>query len=66
MTDPGGSSGLNHWLASPLEVLGCKARRTKAPLLLWGLLSPAERRRLQLVTARLSLVAVTLGRHQKN
>jgi hypothetical protein len=66
MTDPGGSSDLNHRLLSLLEVLGCKARRTKAPLYLSDLLSLAERRRLRPMTARLSLVAVTVGQHPKN
>jgi SRSO17 transposase len=51
----GGGAGLDRWLAPFLEAMECKMRRAWAPLYLYGLLGPGERRSLQPMAACLRL-----------
>jgi hypothetical protein len=48
-----GAGDLESWLAPFLEVMGCKTRRSWAPLHLRGLLGPGERKSLQPMAMRL-------------
>ncbi len=53
--DREGTDGFDTWLAPFLAVMGCKTRRTWAPLYLRGLLGPGDRKSLQPMAVRLGL-----------